>query len=216
MGKGPAASLFAGTLRTLVHALIQPNLCPTQALTELNELMFEQLSNAEVFITLQLAVADLHSRQLLVANAGHCPLLVSTPCQDARLVAPDGMPLGIRADAVFSSEKVSLGPFASVLMYTDGVTEARNSAGAFFGQARLERWFQGALQHASKADEFKASLLRELFSFQDGRCASDDQTFLVLSDETARPSERATQDPSRWFLPWTYARRASRAARSCG
>jgi serine phosphatase RsbU (regulator of sigma subunit) len=216
MGKGPAASLFAGTLRTLVHALVQPNLCPAQALTELNDLMFEQLSSAEVFITVQIAVADLKGRHLRIANAGHCPLIISTPYGKTRLVAPDGMPLGIRADATFSSESVSLDSFASVLMYTDGVTEARNNSGSFFGQTRLERWFEGALQKGSKADDLKGSLLRELFNFQGGRCASDDQTFLVLSDETPRPSELAAQDPSRWFLPWTYARRASRAARSCG
>ena len=126
------------------------------------------------------------------------------------------MPLGICPDVMFSSETVSIDSFASVLMYTDGVTEARNRAGSFFGQSRLERWFSGALQQTSKANDFKRSLLQELHGFQGGHQASDDQTFLILSDETPRPGQSAPEDSARWFLPWTYARRASRAAHSCG
>lgn len=215
MGKGSGAALFAGTLRTLVHAVVVPNLSPARTLRELNDLMFEQLSEAEVFVTLQLAVADLRQRQLHVANAGHCPLLISAPNQPAKAVAPEGIPLGIRPDAQFSSQTVQIDPFSSILMYTDGVTEARDSTGSFFGQPRLEHWFGRALAQNSTAAELKRGLLQELFRFQGCRQASDDQTFLILSDETPRLNIQPA-DAARWFLPWTYGRRAGRAARSCG
>jgi sigma-B regulation protein RsbU (phosphoserine phosphatase) len=212
MGKGSAAALFAGTLRTLVHAVVVPNLCPARTLRELNELMFEQLSAADMFITLQLAVADLHQRQLHVANAGHCPLLISSPNQPVLAVAPEGIPLGICPDAHFSPQTVQIDSFSSILMYTDGVTESRDSGGSFFGQPRLEHWFGRALAQDRTAAELKRSLLRELFRFQGRQQASDDQTFLILSDETPRLTQPQPPDASRWFLPWTYGRRAARPA----
>lgn len=216
MGKGSGAALFAGTLRTLVHAVAVPNLCPARTLRELNELMFEQLSSAEMFITLQLAVADLHQRQLHVANAGHCPLLISSPNQPVLPVAPEGIPLGICSDARFSSQTLQIDSFSSILMYTDGVTEARDSAGSFFGQSRLEDWFVRALAQDCTAADLKRNLLQELFRFQGRQQASDDQTFLILSDETPRLTPPQPADVSRWFLPWTYGRRAGRPAHACG
>lgn len=216
MGKGPAASLYAGTLRTLVHALLHPSLCPAQALTELNQLMFEQLASGEVFITVQLAVADLQHRQLRIANAGHCPLLISTPGQAARCVAPEGMPLGICADASYCSETVPIESYCSLIMYTDGITEARNRNGSLFGQARLERWFRQALERGCKASDFKRSLLHEMAQFQCGQPASDDQTFLILSDETPREEPLLAGNSTRWFLPWTYMHRGARSAHRFG
>lgn len=203
MGKGPGAALFAGTLRTLLRALVEPNLCPARVLSELNELLFDQLSSADIFITLQLAVADLHRRELHVANAGHCPLLISAPQRPTRVVAPDGMPLGICPEAVFMSESVAIEPLASVLLYTDGVTEARNIAGTFFGQSRLEWWLGQAVERSSTARQLKRSLLLELATFQGGSGATDDQTFLILADETPRPVEADPRDNQGWFLPWT-------------
>ena len=215
MGKGSGAALFAGTLRTVLQALIVPNLCPTRTLRELNDVMFEQLSGADMFITLQLAVADLHQRQLHVANAGHCPLLISSPNQPTFAVAPEGIPLGICPDAQFTSQTVQIDSFSSVLMYTDGVTEARDSAGSLFGQPGLEHWFARALAQDSTAAGLKRSLLQELFRFQGRQQASDDQTFLILSDETPRLAQSEPPDVSHWFLPWTYARRGARPAHSC-
>jgi serine phosphatase RsbU (regulator of sigma subunit) len=165
--------------------------------------MFDQLAEADKFITVQLAVADLHRRELHVANAGHCPLLISSPEHGAQAVAPDGMPLGICPEPTFMSQSVVLEPFASVLLYTDGVTEARNVAGSFFGQSRLEWWLGEAAERSSTAEQLKRSLLLELAAFQGGTCATDDQTFVILADETPRPINPPARDSSGWFLPWT-------------
>src|SRR5262249_46585052 len=136
MGKGLPAALFAASLRTLIRALASPGIEPSEFLAELNHLMFEQLSSADTFITAQLAVADLDQRRLLVANAGHCPLLISNGVHRTRTIAPAGMPLGVDKNAMFFTEGVALGPSTSALLYTDGVTEARNPAGETFGQLR--------------------------------------------------------------------------------
>lgn len=214
MGKGTGAALVAGTLRTLLNALVEPNFCPARSLTELNELMFEQLSTADMFITVQLAVADLHYRELQVANAGHCPLLLSAPHHRTQTIAPDGMPLGICSDTTYVCETVPIPSFASLLLYTDGVTEARNQAGSFFGQPRLENWLRGWVARSSTAHQLKQSLLTELVTFQGGHRAADDQTFLILADETPRSCDAASDDHTQWFLPWSYLAATAGPARS--
>lgn len=212
MGKGVAASLFAASLRTLVRAVSSPEADPAQCLAEVNELMFAELSSADMFITAQLVVADLARRQLLIGNAGHCPLLLSDGFHSIDAIAPLGMPLGIQRNASFTSESILLEPFSSVLLYTDGVTEARNPAGRLFGQPRLERWFHGAAANYQTAGQLKQGLLRELANFQDGPNASDDQTFLVLSDETPRPSAMLPRESLGWFPTLRQSRSAASIA----
>ena len=215
MGKGSGAALVAGTVRTLLEALIEPNLCPAKSLIELNELMFEQLSDADMFVTLQLAVADLHRRELHVASAGHCPLLLSTPHQRTQAIAPDGMPLGICHDSYYSSHVMAIPSYASILLYTDGITEARNPRGSFFGQTRLETWLRRAGANCSSADQRKVSLLKELLLFQGSPRGIDDQTFVILADETPRSAPALPRPSSSWSLPWPDFLPAVGPAQSC-
>ncbi len=186
MGKGLAASLFANSLRTLVRTVARPDGCPSQWLRDLNGLMFEQLSGADMFVTVQLVVADLRRRQLRIGNAGHCPLLVSDGLHRTKAIAPDGMPLGIQMDTEFEEECVPLDPFSSVLLYTDGLTEARDHQGQFFGQERLASWFDREVRANQTSDQLRENLLEELNHFQGGAHPTDDQTLLFLSDETPR------------------------------
>jgi len=200
MGKGLPASLFAASLRTLVRALAKPGGRPIEWLTELNDLMFEQLSSEDVFITAQLVLADFLKHELRVANAGHCPLLISDGVHHTRAIAPDGMPLGIQRDTVFCEQRVRLQPFSSTLLYTDGVTEAQDDTGSFFGQARLEQWLHCAVANGFNSVQLKQSLLQELAEFQGTFSPADDQTFLILCDETPRSAGLLGGDSLPWSL----------------
>ncbi len=202
MGKGPAAALMAGTLQTLTRALVNPGLQPAECLFELNQIMFEQLSTADMFVTAQLVVVDLQRRRLQVASAGHCPLLISDGRNPTELVGPGGIPLGIESDAIFEQCEIQLAPFSAVLLYTDGVTEARNRAGRFFGQHRLEEWFRHGVKEHGCATELKGNLLRELADFQGSGPLADDQTFLILADESPRLATPSNLRNLLWMFPW--------------
>jgi len=201
MGKGLPASLFAASLRTMVREIVHTPGGPAEWLAQLNQRMFEQLSCEDTFITAQLVVADLLNHQVSLANAGHCPLLISDGVAPALAVAPQGMPLGIQPDSIFAEERVQLPPFSSVLLYTDGVTEAQDTTGELFGQERLEHWLQYAVSNAFDSLQLKQSLLRELRAFQRTDSPADDQTFLIFSDETPRPGMLRTNDAPRWAAP---------------
>src|SRR5207253_2868162 len=116
---------------------------PAALLSRVNELLFEELSGVDMFITAQLAFVDAKARRLVTASAGHCPLLVvAKPGAVARAVSPEGMPLGILPDTVFSDDVFDLTRECRVLLYTDGLTEAMNAVGERFGQDRLMKWLE--------------------------------------------------------------------------
>jgi sigma-B regulation protein RsbU (phosphoserine phosphatase) len=186
MGKGVPAALFAASLRTHVRTIADWTQRPAELLRRINRLMFEELSGVDMFITVQLAVADTRKRQLVVASAGHCPLLLTNTRSQTRAITPEGMPLGIVADVAFTEEVVSLEPGAGVLLYTDGLTEARNLSGHFFGQERLLQWLSSTSRTEQSAPERTAGLLEELKRFQSELPPKDDLTFLVLCEEAAK------------------------------
>jgi len=185
MGKGIPAAMFAAILRSLLRAV--PNLIsqPAALLAHVNSLLFEELSDVEMFITAQIVYVDFQARQIVAAGAGHCPFLLMSPLsEDVRLISPDGMPLGILKDASFSSETLPLKKKDRLLLYTDGVTDAQNMAGKFFGQERWIEAFRMAIRESDSASEIKNRLVEDLHKFQQPAALYDDQTFLVLAEET--------------------------------
>jgi phosphoserine phosphatase RsbU/P len=159
-------------------------------LARMNRLLFEELSGVDMFITAQLVLADFHQRHLVVANAGHCPLFVAGPAGNLKTISPDGLPLGILPDVKYSQEILPLEQCSCALMYTDGLTEARNSHGELFGQERLCTWLRQSVNKHKSAVELSENFLAEIKSFQSQAGLSDDQTFLILADESkarARP-----------------------------
>jgi serine phosphatase RsbU (regulator of sigma subunit) len=158
----------------------------------MNKRLFQELSSVDMFITVQVAVVDAQRRSLVVANAGHCPLLLTDGFNAIKSLAPEGPPLGILPEASFTEQTVSLDEFSCALFYTDGLTEARNEEGALFGQTGLENWLsQNALLNKNAA-QLKQHFLAELRQFQGGTTPADDQTFVLLVPEAvARNTSRS-------------------------
>jgi serine phosphatase RsbU (regulator of sigma subunit)/anti-sigma regulatory factor (Ser/Thr protein kinase) len=184
MGKGIPAAMFAAVLRSVVRAMPEMTSRPGALLAKLNSLLFEELSEVEMFITAQLVFVDTKLRRLSAASAGHCPAFLSAQGEDSlRLITPEGIPLGILPETTFATQTEDLPPRSRILLYTDGVTDAQNAAGDFFGQERLKQCFLEGSRSASGAERIKQMLLSELGRFQEGTAPFDDQTFLTLSEE---------------------------------
>lgn len=177
MGKGVLAAMFAAILRAVLRSLPGLTRQPAALLARVNHLLFGQLSGAERFITAQLALIEANGRRMVVANAGHCPLLIANGDR-VRSVSPEGMPLGILPDSVFASEMVELPSHCRVLLYTDGLTEALDADGERYGQERLSAWLAGV---NGSAKELKGELAQKLAGFQRKNSLNDDQTFLMIT-----------------------------------
>ncbi len=184
MGKGIPAAMFAAILRSLLRAAPEYSQQPAALLARVNRLLFQELSDVEMFITAHLAHLDFKKRKVTSACAGHCPVLLASPCwQKMKALSPEGIPLGILPDAAFAFQTEDLPPQTRLLLYTDGLTDAQNSAGNFFGEQRVLNWFQRSLAEWRTAEELKTSLAAELRAFQGPSAVYDDQTFLILAEE---------------------------------
>jgi len=180
MGKGIPAAMFAVILRSLLRALPELTSRPSELLARTNQLLFDELSKVDMFITAQLVFVDARSRRLVAASAGHCPMLIATPGQ-VRTLSPEGMPLGILPDTPFTDETAALDPRCRVLLYTDGLTEARSPSGELFGAERLAAWLKQTAATSCTAAELKDQLAEELAKFQANMALNDDQTFLIMA-----------------------------------
>jgi sigma-B regulation protein RsbU (phosphoserine phosphatase) len=191
MGKGVPAALFAGKLRTLVRALAESEARPGELLARINRQLFGELSAVDMFITAQLALVDPRRRRLAVASAGHCPLLMADATCQTRTVAPEGLPLGILPDTEFAEEVLPLEPSSCALLYTDGLTDARNPQGESFEHERLAAWLGKNVGRDQTARQLAESCLAALAEFQSHLCPEDDQTFVVLAGETSSQVKRS-------------------------
>jgi anti-sigma regulatory factor (Ser/Thr protein kinase)/GAF domain-containing protein len=183
MGKGIPAAMFAAILRSLVRAAPELGPKPAALLTRANRLLYADLSGVDMFITAQLMFVDPVRRLLVTASAGHCPALLAAPDADqVKPISPEGMPLGILPDAHFAEEPMTFPRKGCVLLYTDGLTEARNPQGELFGQQRLAEWLGRAAAGAPTAQALRAQLVDTLARFGAQESVTDDQTFLILAE----------------------------------
>jgi sigma-B regulation protein RsbU (phosphoserine phosphatase) len=175
--------MFAAILRSLLRAVPEWMNQPAALLGRVNRLLFEELSGVDMFITAQLIYIDSKNRRFTAASAGHCPMLLALDADgNVKPISPEGLPLGILPDTTFSNQTEMLPRNCRILLYTDGLTEARNSAGEFFGQDRLVKWLKKTAHIKRSAEELKNELAVELMEFQASNNLSDDQTFLILAE----------------------------------
>src|SRR6266404_5110133 len=163
---------------------IELHVRPAEVLARINELLFDDLSVVNMFITVQMLLLDSRQRRGVIGNAGHCPLLLANGrSQTIQTVAPEGMPLGIMRDAAFDEAVISLEPDCRLLLYTDGLTDSRNAAGEPFGQQRLEQWLAARVDRPNSAAALKEGLIAALKDFESTSPLRDDRTFLIAANE---------------------------------
>jgi len=185
---GQVAEFFNTLERAIVHSILhaypqEPN-GPAELLKHVNRHLCAKRIESS-FVTAFLAFYQPSSRELLYARAGHNPpLLLSGPRENGQrraiireLDAARGLPLGIDADAAFTEDRLILEPGQMVLLYTDGVTEARNSAGDMLGPEGIERALASCDDGAQAAVRCVTEAVLEHLGAEK---ASDDQTILVL------------------------------------
>ncbi|MDD5272222.1 MAG: SpoIIE family protein phosphatase [Methylovulum sp.] len=174
---GPA--LFMVEARSVIRAQAKHSGRPAAILGLLNQFLFDDLNQADYFITAFYLRYDIATQQLSYANAGHSPpLLLRAGAKECERLDADGMILGVRKAITFAEKSCKLGKDDVLLLYTDGLTEADNAHGEFFG---LERAGEVLLQHAGQSPQaILTALLEALKAFCHRDCFSDDITLLLF------------------------------------
>jgi phosphoserine phosphatase RsbU/P len=174
-GKGITAALFMAVAVTLLRTLARQCETPDEILRRLNDELAAQNPRG-MFVTM--ACLDVRGSTVTCANAGHdTSLLVGSG--SLRPVFPStGTVLGMFPEQPYSSESVELAPGDTLVLSTDGVSEAANPGGALFGDERLHACFANGAG-ATAADSVER-LMASVRAFAAGAPQSDDITILAL------------------------------------
>jgi sigma-B regulation protein RsbU (phosphoserine phosphatase) len=148
-------------------------------LTVLNDLLFEDLNRAESFISMFYVKCHAASRMLSYANAGHNrPLLLRRGESACMELDADGLILGVQKDVAFEEKKVPFENGDVLLLYTDGITEAQDKRGEFFGAERLCDVFAAHAQSPPRV--IIDAVIKALEAFCQSRSFNDDISLVVV------------------------------------
>jgi sigma-B regulation protein RsbU (phosphoserine phosphatase) len=184
--KGAGAALYMALSCTLIRTYaVEYPAQPELVLSRVNRRILAE-THAMRFVTVFYGILHPATGKLVYGNAGHCP-----PCRfgaatdgGVQELALTGIPLGIYGDEAWEQAEVQLEPGDLLVLYTDGITEARNGQGGLFGEQRLLESVNAKLRGASSrrpaAQEIQDAILADVHRFAGDVPQSDDIALAVL------------------------------------
>ena len=155
---------------------------PGQVLSAVNRRMLSD-SRSGLFATLIYGVLDTATGSLTYANAGHNPGYLVRGDGIEELGAT-GIPVGMLGDQEWTTAETTIPPGCTLVLYTDGVTDAVNQDGDDYGQERLADSARSRI--GSSAREIRVGLMEDVREFVGGAAQEDDMTFLIMAREEER------------------------------
>lgn len=176
-GKGIAAGIFMAVTRTLIRATAVAGRSPLEILTKVNAQLAKE-NQASLFVTMILGIVDTKTGRMVYGQGGHNPPIRVPLKGKPTYEPPGGMPLGVFDDAKFGERELVLEKGETLLVYTDGVTEAMNLAKDLFGEDRLERAVEGGA--VLSAEKLTERVVEKVEEFVGEAERSDDITLLAI------------------------------------
>jgi serine phosphatase RsbU (regulator of sigma subunit) len=178
--KGMGAALLMALSRTLIRTYaIEFPYHPERLLQVTNQRILTDI-HAGLFVTLFYGVLDPANGKLTYSNAGHPHPFLFTPGESI-ITTPltgSGMPLGVSEDAKWQAGSIDIFPGGMLLLYTDGVLEAQNAGGEFFGEEGMLDIIQA--QVGNPAQLVQDTLLAGVNTFTGPEPQADDITLMVV------------------------------------
>ncbi|MDO4219489.1 MAG: SpoIIE family protein phosphatase [Synergistaceae bacterium] len=178
-GKGVYAAMFMMRAKTLLKAIARNNYDnPAEILYRANEILCEE-NSVEMFLTCWLGVLDQDTGKITYANAGHnYPIFIKNGSVEFLSHKPNFLLAGMK-NIKYTNYTVYLGAGDKILLYTDGVNEAQNDYGKFYGNERL-------LSTVTDVNDYCAASLckfvrQSVKDFVNGAEQADDVTLLCLA-----------------------------------
>jgi len=182
--KGLGAALYMTLSHTLIRTFAReyPNQ-PEQLLTAVNRRILAD-TPANLFVTGIYGVLDPAAGTFVYCNAGQNPayLFRFGDANPAKILQATGAPLGIFEDKLWEQDAVVIEPESTLVLYSDGITEAQNSAGEFFGEERLLQ--VAGVNVGRPAEDMQKAIVLALQEFVGKAPQSDDITLIIISRES--------------------------------
>jgi serine phosphatase RsbU (regulator of sigma subunit) len=179
--KGVPAALFMALSRTLMRTMASDGRSPADAAARANDLIVAD-ARSDLFVTLFYAILEPDSGQVTYVSAGHVPpLVVRHEDGGVEELRHPSLPLGIMAGVRYEERRFELNPGDSLVLYTDGVTEAVGGSKEMYGPERLS---QVLTSHRHKPARKLAAAVDHSVSAFVGEAAQFDDFTLVVAKYT--------------------------------
>jgi len=176
-GKGVPASLFMAITQSLIRVMLRNSHDLSAEISKVNDLLAANNEEA-MFATAFCAIIDVASGEVVYCNCGHnAPLLLRADGRFDQLT-PTGPPLAARHGATFKTDTRQLAAGDRLILFTDGLPEATNPGGTFFGDEQVER----AVKELAgvPARELVRGIIGKVNEFESGAPQFDDIACVVL------------------------------------
>ncbi|MFC1959975.1 GAF domain-containing protein [Chloroflexota bacterium] len=180
--KGMPAALYMALCRTMLRAVARNRANPAAALRRVNKLLLED-TRSDLFVTIWYAIWDPADGALLYSSAGHNPpFILPHNGGEPPVLKLKGIALGVIPHIKLNTAQITMQPGDTLVMYTDGITEAQNSADQQFGLDSLYQTTQA--NHRNGAEATIAAVVAALDEHTGSAPQFDDLTLVVLHRET--------------------------------
>ena len=176
-GKGIGASLLTASLEALAAGPIHDGVPPDEIFTSVSHLLFER-TPPEKYATSFIATIEPKTGLLSYCNAGHNPAVLLRATGEIEWLESTGMPLGILPEGVYTAGQKTLAAGDTLVLYTDGVTEAENPDEEEYGQDRLGEVC--VRNRDEPLEELMSAIEEDLYNFVRGVPFVDDRTMVLI------------------------------------
>ncbi len=180
-GHGIPSALLMTTARAFLRERITAPGSTAAIMSDVNRHLARDVDGTHRFMSMFYAEIDANRRGICWTRAGHDPALVHTPGSDAvdELAGPGfPLPLGVMDAAVYEESRRALHPGQVIVIGTDGIWEARNPRGEYFGKNRLMSLVRQSAERP--APEMARTILDALDAFREPNPPEDDATLVVI------------------------------------
>lgn len=178
-GHSIGAALIMAAFRSAIRAQKDADFTPSQMVQKINSIIFEDLYQAEQFISMTYLQYVRPRKIIQYTTAGHpAPIVWRNANKSFEVVGTEDPLIGIEPRAVFHEKQMVVSSGDVIFLYTDGITEAKNRDGEMFGHERL----QGCLEDAVVGDakQIVDVIVENVQAFIDPLTPRDDITALVI------------------------------------
>jgi sigma-B regulation protein RsbU (phosphoserine phosphatase) len=176
-GKGVPAAIFMAVSRSLIKATALASVSPSECLEHVNRLLCPDNESA-MFVTVFYGILHTESGELEYSNGGHNVPYVIGGDRLVPVGTPSGMALGIMDDVRYQTSRFSLTAGETLVLYTDGVTEAMDAQGRLFSAPRFEQTLHRL--STQRPIDLLTKVVEAVQTFSSGALQADDITMLAL------------------------------------
>lgn len=199
-GKGVPGSMVMTMIRTALRTEARGQRDAAEVLRRVNEFVFNDMAKG-LFVTVFYVIIDTKVLTLNFASAGHTPMILHRGrSKSSFYINPVGFPIGLKLPEPDSfnirieSDTIQLEEGDTVLLYTDGLTEAMNRKRALFGEERLLTAIRQ--HHADPLLAFVENLKNAVYSFREGTPQHDDITLVAIRRKSVKTDKSSRTDAS--------------------